>query len=43
MLRVGLGFESFRIAIEADGSEIDLTGNVKYAQNGLFLYLTYAF
>lgn len=40
---IGLGFESFRIAVEAEGQEIDLTGDVKYAQNGLFGYLTYAF
>ncbi|MCY2960481.1 MAG: hypothetical protein NTY35_09985 [Planctomycetota bacterium] len=42
-LGIGLGFESFRLGIEADGQEIDLEGNVKYAQNGLFGYLTYAF
>jgi hypothetical protein len=40
-----LGYESLRIGIEATGSdypEMELKGNVKYQQNGMFIYVTVA-
>lgn len=40
---LGLGYESFRIGLDAEGQDIDLDGSVNYAQNGLLFYLTYAF
>lgn len=42
----GLGLSSYRIAIESDGEDypgVDLVGDVKLQQSGLFFYLTYAF
>ena len=43
---VGLGLNSFRVKVEADGEDYpgaDLVGDVGYQQTGLLMYLTYAF
>ena len=43
---MGLGFNSFNIALEAESDssiDIGLTGEANYHRNGLLFYLTYAF
>jgi hypothetical protein len=46
MWDMGLGFDTLRVQLEADGEDypsIDFKGNVDFAYTGLQLYLRYFF